>query len=138
MTSLAKPKPMVAGIAAREGTMDTPTTGQPPVPTTDHAAEERRRIQGILALPEAKGREKLAQALAFEPGIDTEAAKRILAAAAAEPTIQPDPANPLAAEMAKLKNPTVGAGEEEEQDGVAAEASRILAYVPAARRFKTA
>lgn len=128
-------------LAAQEETMDPTqagTTTQPvPAPTaaaapaTDAAAEERRRIQAILALPEAQGREALARALAFEPGLDIEAARRILGAA---PAATAAAENGFEREMARIKNPKVGAGSDA-ADPDLAEAQRILALVPSNRRI---
>ena len=131
-------KTSVAVLAAKEESMEKPTAGAPPAETTQldngaAAAAERQRIQAILELPEAKGREKLAQMLAFEPGINTETAKKILASAAEEQAavVEPPAASPLEREMAKLKNPKVGAGAESDEDAAMAEAQRILAFLPA-------
>lgn len=96
------------------------------------AANERNRIQSILSLPEAQGREDLARTLAFEAGMTLDTAKRILASAPQAAA----PAGPsfLEREMAKIKNPTVGAGNE--PDEATAEAQKILAFVPAHAKFK--
>ena len=153
---------VVAGIAAQEEIMET-TAGTPPVkqdpnppkpqptppPQPDPnppfdpdrpererrgATAERERIQGILSLPEAAGRSALAQALAFEPEIDVAAARRILAAASAEPAAS---VNALDREMARVTNPKVGAAADD-PNSVAEEAKRILAFLPAHQRGKMA
>lgn len=65
------------------------------------------RAKDILAMDEAKGREQLAQTLAFDPSISKETAKAIMAAApkAAEPA---EAADPFAALMAAAGSPQVG------------------------------
>jgi ClpP class serine protease len=136
-----KPQTTVAGFTAKEDTMDAPITGQqppapaPPAPAVNHAAEERQRIQAILALPEAQGRAHLAQTLAFEPGMTAEAAKRILAAAGVDKP--PAAESPLDRGMAKLQNPHVGAGNQDENDEDV-EVKKILAFIPSHQRVKSA
>lgn len=66
---------------------------------------ERARIAAILNSPEANGREQLARTIAFETDMNAEAAAKLLAAS---PKASVAPANPLAAEMAKVENPNVG------------------------------
>lgn len=103
--------------------------------TTNAAEQERARIQGILTLPEARGREALAQALAFEPSIDVASAQRILAAAAL-----PEPAtvSPLERAMSRVANPKVGPGTDDPADAAQTEVTRILSLVPAHLRAKSA
>jgi capsid assembly protease len=98
---------------------------------------ERQRISAILTCPEAAGREGLAQALALETEESVEVARKVLAAAPKATAATPAPApNALAAEMAKLKNPEVGAGGGgANDDSPAAEASRVLAFANPARRL---
>ena len=93
---------------------------------------ERQRIQAILNLPEAEGRAQLAQTLAFEPGMTTEAARRILTAAPAQP---PAGANALDRAMATVKNPVVGTTDEN-AESVGTEVQRILSFVPPHQRVK--
>jgi signal peptide peptidase SppA len=116
----AQPAPAAAPAAA------APAAAAPAV---DTVAQERERIKNILALPEAKGREALAQMLALETATDIEGARKILAAA---PAAAP-PATTFATQMDQLKNPHVGAGQAE---GTAAdEASAVLRFVPKERRI---
>lgn len=51
------------------------------MPPEDGETVDAKVAQGILALPEAKGREGLAQKLAFQPGMTIDNAKGLLAAA---------------------------------------------------------
>lgn len=88
---------------------------------------ERDRIRGILGCEEAKGRMALAVALALDSDSAPEAAKKLLAAA---PKDEGKPANALAAAMAGLKNPEVGADGSGDGDDAAAEARRIAAFAP--------
>lgn len=55
--------------------------------------QDRERRDAIMALPEAKGREKQAEALA-DAGVTAEAAKKILAAAPAPASEEEEPENP--------------------------------------------
>lgn len=54
----------------------------PELTATEAATQENQRVMGILTSPEAKGREKLAQMLAAQPGMTVTQAQAILAAAA--------------------------------------------------------
>jgi signal peptide peptidase SppA len=113
------------------------TTAPSPAATTN---TERQRIAAILTCPEAEGREGLAQMLALETEENVEVARRILGASpkAVAGAAAPAP-NPLAAEMAKFKNPEVGpAGNAAADDSPQAEASRVLAFVSPARRLPNA
>jgi capsid assembly protease len=100
---------------------------------------DRQRIAAILTCPEAEGREGLAQMLAIETHESVEIARRVLGAAPKATAAAPAPApaaNPLAAEMAKFKNPEVGpAGNAAADDSPQAEASRVLAFASPARRI---
>ncbi|EBA3072265.1 S49 family peptidase, partial [Salmonella enterica] len=60
------------------------TTGgtMPELTATEAAAQENRRVMGIIGCSEAKGREALAQMLAGQPGMSVAQAQGILAAAA--------------------------------------------------------
>jgi hypothetical protein len=75
--------------------------------------------------------------LALETDESVETARKVLAAAPKASVAAPAPApNALAAEMAKLKNPEVGAGGGgANDDSPAAEASRVLAFANPARRL---
>lgn len=66
---------------------------------------ERERVAAIFALPEAKGKEKLAAKLAGMAGISSEDAAGIL-----KEVPSATEATPLAAAMATVPNPSVGAG----------------------------
>lgn len=99
-------------------------------------AAERARISAILTAPEAQGREALARTLALETTQDAETARRILAAAPAAQAAAP-PVSPLAAEMARIKNPAVGVAPGD-GDTAASEAQRVLAFVPKSNRYPQA
>lgn len=61
------------------------------------ATAERTRIQAILGLPEAAGREASAQHLAFTTDLSAETAKGVLgglAASAPAPVVDPEPIKP--------------------------------------------
>ena len=95
--------------------------------------QERARTAAILALPEAQGREQLAKMLATETANDVESARKILAAAPAAAAIAAPARTTFEAEMNKLRNPQVGAGQGE---GTAKdEAASILAFIPKERRI---
>jgi signal peptide peptidase SppA len=74
--------------------------------TSAGATDERTRIEKILGSPEAAGRRKLAEHLAFKTAHSAEDAAALLAASAKEAE---QAANPLAAAMAREGNPHVGA-----------------------------
>jgi ClpP class serine protease len=77
--------------------------------TPDPATAERERVKGITTCEEAKGRESLAQHLAFGTSMSVEDAKKALAAApAAAPAASA--ASPFTAAMDGTENPNVGAG----------------------------
>lgn len=103
----------VGGTSAatvKGGPMATPETAEintaetNAAPPVDAAAIERQRIAGVLALPEAAGREALARELALTPGMAPETAQRILAAAPVQAKN-----NGFAEAMASVPNPKVGA-----------------------------
>ncbi|MGG6157329.1 S49 family peptidase [Salmonella enterica] len=54
----------------------------PELTATEAATQENQRVMGILTSPEAKGREKLAQMLATQPGMTVTQAQAIMSAAA--------------------------------------------------------
>jgi capsid assembly protease len=97
-------------------------------------AADRQRIAAILNCEEAQGRENLARTLALETDHDVETVRRILKAAPAAQAAPPK-ANALETEMQRLKNPTVGVGTGD-QDSPAAEADRVLRFVPKQRRVQ--
>ena len=106
-----------------EGEMSTPATPANtanPAPTAPDPAAlaeaaasartaERERINGILALPEAKDRPRLAQHLATSTDTALAAAQTILAAAGVETVVAPA-SNPLEAAMASNPNPDIAQG----------------------------
>jgi capsid assembly protease len=102
------------------------------------ADRERARIASILSLPEAQGREALAQHLALNTQMDADAAKEILLMATKTNAVPAQPANPLAAAMANVANPKVGVGAENSDESVQAEAARILALVPSKHKVSRA
>lgn len=69
-------------------------------------AAERTRISAILNCEESKGRSKMAQTLALETDLEPAAAQKLLTSAALEVKAE---TNPLAAAMAGVNNPAVGA-----------------------------
>ena len=72
------------------------------------ATEMQARIKAIQMCDEAKGREKLASHLAFNTGMNADEAKALLAVAPQE-VAQAATVNALAAGMATVTNPNVGA-----------------------------
>lgn len=73
------------------------------------ATAERTRIGAILGAEQAKGRATLAQAFALESDMDATTALKLLAASPVE-EVKAQATNPLAAAMAGVENPAVGAG----------------------------
>lgn len=69
---------------------------------------ERQRVAAILGCDEAKGRDKLAQHLAFKTDMSADDAKAMLAAAPKEAAAAPALPDALTAAMASVKNPQVG------------------------------
>jgi len=129
----APPEPVVAALPPAPP--PAPPARVPVITGEDLRAPERARIAAILNAPEATGREALARVLALETSMSPEEAKKILAASpAAAPAA---PADPLAARMASIQNPTVGTRGPEE-DTEASEAARILAFIPKDRRHSAA
>lgn len=129
---------MAANNSPATAANPSPPAQEPVIPAGPTAETERARIAAILGLEEAKGNEALAQQLALTPGLDAESAKRILAAAPKANATPPPPANPLAAAMANVANPKVGAGTDDSDESASAEANRILALVPARHRTSRA
>jgi signal peptide peptidase SppA len=126
-----------AAAAPATTTAALPPAATPPAPIDQPT--ERQRIAAILNLPEAQGREALARTLALETNHDAETARRILnSAPAAQSQLAPAPANPLAAAMANVPNPVVGVKGGDADDSPQAEADRVLAFIPKARRFNGA
>lgn len=98
----ANPTPIAATPVAA-----VPAASTPAPATGPSAADERARIKAITGSDEAKGREQLAEHLAFNTEMSADAAKSVLAAApkAAAPAAT---TNPFEAAMA-TGNPNVGA-----------------------------
>jgi signal peptide peptidase SppA len=111
-----------------------PAAAAPP----DPVSADRQRITAILTCEEAQGRENLARTLALETNHDVDTVRRILKAAPAAAAAAPAPAaaNALETEMKRLNNPTVGLGTGGDQDTAAAEALRVLSFVPKGRRIQ--
>lgn len=85
-TAAAQSTTTTAEASTTEASVTAPSTAQaaapePTAPSVDAAKAERNRCMGILALPEAKGREELAMKLASDTNLSVEEAKGILAAA---------------------------------------------------------
>lgn len=93
--------PAAAPVAPAAPAAAAPVPAAPAAP--DAAATERARIQGIVGSDEAKGRDALAQHLAFNTTMSVEDAKKALAASPVAGA-----ANPLAAAMSTVANPKVG------------------------------
>jgi len=72
------------------------------------AAAERSRIQAITSSDEAKGRESMANHLAYSTSMTADEAKALLATAP-KAEAKSEPVNPLAAAMANTAQPNVGA-----------------------------
>lgn len=94
---------------------------------------ERARIQGITSCEEAKGRESLANHLAFNTTMSADDAKVLLAAAPKAEGKPTGTANPLAQAMAASNQPNVGADTQAAAaEGQATVAQGILAAARAA------
>jgi hypothetical protein len=139
-----------AYISVKETTMENPTDSPPapapapvamPAPAAAAAPAipavpamtERQRILAIQSSEEGKGREILANLLAFEFDFSVEDCRRIMAAA--PPGAK---GNPLEAAMRQVPNPRIGPGTGEDNNSPQAEAQRILAFVPKERRVRAA
>jgi signal peptide peptidase SppA len=84
--------------------------GTPEVKTEQPtAADERSRIKAIVGCDEAKGREGLAEHLAFSTEMSADDAKKLLAAAPQKAEEKVAETNPFAAAMDATQNPNVGA-----------------------------
>ena len=93
------------------------------------AQAERTRIGAILTADEAKGRAQLAQTFALESDLPPETAKKLLAAS---PVVAAEAAkaDPLAAAMAGIGNPNLGAaGAGDEQMDSKATASSLAQQI---------
>lgn len=134
--------PVAADAAQAPAATPAPAPAAPAAAATperpaDPAAGERARIAGILAAPEASGREALARHLALNTALDATTARAILAASpVAAPAAQgaPAPRQSLDQRMAGVETPPVGiSGAPAVSDPDAAAASFILS---AARRAR--
>lgn len=121
--------------APAASTTDPAPTVSAPVETAasvaDPAAAERERIQSILTHAESSGRAEMAQHLAFKTTMASADAVALLAAAPKEAAPAPAASqhNALAAAMAAVKNPTVGADPSGDTDqGAQANASWNRAF----------
>lgn len=92
--------------------------------TASGVTAERARIKGILASAEADGRTDLANHLAFETDSTVEASVALLSKSAKAAAPAPAKVDPLAAAMAGVKNPAVGADTEAGEDTVEAAIAR--------------
>jgi len=81
------------------------------------ATAERTRMSAILACDEAKGREALAQHIAFNTAMTTDDAKAMLAASPATVITPEKPVNPLLSAMGNIKNPSVAPDKADGGDG---------------------
>lgn len=92
--------------------------------TASGVTAERTRIKGILASEEADGRTELAQELAFGTDMPVEGAVALLSKSAKATAQVPAKVDPLAAAMAGLKNPAVGADTDAGEDTIEAAIAR--------------
>ncbi|MBR1150099.1 S49 family peptidase [Bradyrhizobium sp. JYMT SZCCT0428] len=122
-----------AGQAAATATLDTARSEGHAAGKLEGAKEgtsaERTRISAILSSDEAKDKSDLANHLAFSTDMTADAAKGILAKAPAQAAAAAQ-VNPLAAAMAGVTNPDVGAdanaGAQTDEQKAAAMASAIV------------
>lgn len=95
--------------------------------TPDARKAERERISAITRCEEAKGRNELAEHLAYETEMSAEQAKAILAKAPKEEAKPQANANPFADAMSNSQNPDVGADDSAEgKDDQEASASAAI------------
>ena len=99
--------------------------------TASGVTAERTRIKGILAHAEAEGRVELAQELAFGTDMPAEGAVALLTKSPKAAAAEPAKVDALAAAMAKVKNPNVGAETDEGDDTVEAAVARSTALAAA-------
>lgn len=132
--TMADPKDKPAATAAQPAT-PAPEAGASQPATAASPAEVKARIKAITGHEEAKGRETLAQHIAFETDMSVEAAVTLLKASAKQSA-----GTGLAAAMAGVPNPAVGNGEVETKAGVVINGASIFAKrqqaVAAARMAK--
>ena len=96
---------------------------------SDGAAEMQARVRDILTCDEAAGRAKLASHLAFSTAMGVDEAKALMAASAkeVEHVAATSQQNALAAGMAAVSNPNVGADAPNQEAGDQAQASALWA-----------
>jgi signal peptide peptidase SppA len=137
--SMANDTAATGGAApATDTNVATPVVAPAAAAPADPVATERERVKSITTCEEAKGREAMAQHLAFNTSMSVEDAKKLLviapvAAAAAAAAAAPAAAgaSPFAAAMEGTVNPNVGSG-------VAAGVSGEQAEVPKGERMARA
>ena len=123
--------PAAESSAANPAQPPAPAQASAPAPTVNEGAirsqavtEERARIRAILTSPEAEGREQLARTIALETDTPASAAATLLAAANKATS---SGANPFAARMSSIPNPTVGGDPADQADDVAAAVRETVA-----------
>lgn len=125
--------PTVAAPAAVSEAAAAPEAVVVPEPAPAAAAapvDQKARISGIQSCDEAKGRESLANHLAFNTEMSVDEAKKLLAAS---PRAEAAPAaNPFVAAMNNSDNPNVGATDGTEGERIVTPGQRIAANYHAA------
>lgn len=99
--------PQQPSASSAQAAAAAPAVQASPV-VADASAVERQRCGDIVALPEAKGREQLANHLAFRTAVSVDEAKAILAAAPATASAHAQGPTPFEQAMAGLANPRIG------------------------------
>jgi hypothetical protein len=121
MTTTA-PKPAAQATDTKQPIEASATTAAPASTAAAAASAdaERARIKGIVGCAEAKGREALADHLAFNTSMGVEEARGLLNAAPKQDAEPQAASNPFEAAMNASDNPNVGAsagkGEEQRED----------------------
>jgi signal peptide peptidase SppA len=142
--SMFKPKGVIAmaedikDAAASTGVTEEVVIQREAKAASEARDAERSRIKGILASPEATGREALAQHFAFDTALPAEAVEAALKAAPIEKAGAAAAANLFEAAMSK-GNPEVGAGDDAATAAATGEedvAARILKSWSAATGIK--
>lgn len=101
--------PQKPGAQAPDNTPTAAPAAAAPADTGKTASEERVRIKAITGCDEAKGRETLAEHLAFNTEMSADDAKKLLAAAPKAAAKEANDSNPFEAAMVASGNPRVGA-----------------------------
>lgn len=109
--SVAKTENATAPAAGEPNAAVVDTVAADQATRTEAATAERNRISAIMGCDEAKGRDSLANHLAFKTDMSVDDARVLLAAAAVTPATAStdDDADPLTAAMAVVEQPQVGA-----------------------------